>query len=44
MKIFRQLFLCTVNSEIFVRILCSRIAIKHIFVALKIRDKGVIYQ
>ena len=29
----------TVNSEIFI----SRIALKHIFVVLKIRDKGMIY-
>ena len=33
----------TVNSEIFVRILFSRIALKHIFEMLKIRDKGVMY-
>ena len=32
----------TVNSEIFARILFSRIALKPIFVTLKIRDKGVI--
>ena len=33
----------TVNLEIFARILFSRIALKHIFATLKIRDKGVIY-
>ena len=33
----------TVNSEIFERILLSRLALKHILSALQIRDKGVIY-
>ena len=33
----------TVNSEIFARILFSRIALKHIFVMSKISDKGVVY-
>ena len=33
----------TVNSEILARILFSRIALKHIFATLKIRDMGVIY-
>ena len=33
----------TVNLEIFARILFLRIALKHIFATLKIRDKGVIY-
>ena len=33
----------TVNSEIFARILFSRIALTHIFATLKIRDKDVIY-
>ena len=32
----------TVNKEIFARIF-SRIPLKHIFAALKLRDKGVIY-
>ena len=31
-------FQCTVNPEIFARILFSRIALKEIFAALKIRD------
>ena len=39
----RRLYGNTVNSEIFARILFSRIALKHIFATLKIRDKGVIY-
>ena len=34
---------CTVNSEIFARILFSRIALKVIFAMLKIRDYGMIY-
>ena len=33
----------TVNSEIFARILFSRIVLKRIFGMLKIHDKGVIY-
>ena len=33
----------TVNSEIFARILFSRIALKGIFATLKIRDLGMIY-
>ena len=33
----------TVNPEIFARILFSRIALKDIFVTLKIRDYGMIY-
>ena len=33
----------TVNSEIFARILFSRIALKHIIATLKIHNKGVIY-
>ena len=33
----------TVNPEIFARILFSRIALKVIFAALQIRDKGMIY-
>ena len=33
----------TVNPEIFARILFSRIALKDIFAALKISDKGMIY-
>ena len=32
-----------VNLEIFVRILFSRIGLKHIFVTLKNPDKGVIH-
>ena len=36
--------LYTINSEIFARILFSQLTLKHIFVTLKIRDKGVIYQ
>ena len=32
----------TVNSEIFARILFSRIAIKYIFATFKIRDQGMI--
>ena len=32
-----------VNSEIFARILFSRIALKDIFATLKIRDLGMIY-
>ena len=35
--------LFTVNSEIFARILFSRIALKHIFATLKIRTKVVMY-
>ena len=38
-----QGFQYTVNLEIFVIILFSRIALKHTFATLKIRDKGVIY-
>ena len=34
---------CTVYSEMFARILFSRIALKHIFATFIIRDKGVIY-
>ena len=33
----------TVNSEIFARILFSRIALKGIFATLEIRDLGMIY-
>ena len=33
----------TINSDFSREILYSRIAIKHIFATLKIRDKGVIY-
>ena len=33
----------TVNSEIFARILFSRIALKGIFATLKIRDLGILY-
>ena len=33
----------TVNSEIFARILFSRIALKGIFVTLGIRDLGMVY-
>ena len=33
----------TVNSEIFARILFSRIALKDIFATLKIRDWGILY-
>ena len=33
----------TVNSEIFARILFSRIVLKDIFAKLKIRDQGMIY-
>ena len=33
----------TVNSEIFARVLFSRIALKHIFATLEIRDNSVIY-
>ena len=32
----------TVNSEIFARILFSRIGLKDIFVTLKVRDLGII--
>ena len=35
--------LCPVNPEIFARISLPRIALKVIFAALKIRDKGMIY-
>ena len=35
--------LYTVNSEIFARILFSRIGLKHIFATLKIHDKEKIY-
>ena len=34
---------CTVNQEIFAKILFSRIALKDIFSALKICDSGMIY-
>ena len=37
------LFVGTVNSEIFARILFSIVALKHIFAMSKMRDKGVIY-
>ena len=40
---FKQLRTGTVSSEIFARILFSRIVLKHIFAMFKIRDKGVIY-
>ena len=33
----------TVNSEIFARILFSRMALKEVFATLKIRDLGMIY-
>ena len=37
------LSLSTVNSEIFARILFSRIELKCIFATLNIRDQGIIY-
>ena len=40
---FKQLRTGTVSSEIFAKILISRIVLKHIFATLKICDKGVIY-
>ena len=33
----------SVNSEIFARVLFSRIALKDIFTTLKIRDQGMVY-
>ena len=35
--------LVTVNSEIFLRILFSRVALKDIFATVKIRDLGMIH-